>query len=67
VGVLGALFSSVTFVEEETEAPEESVTVAVQEMTSFRDAMLLSNVRVEDVPKPTEVVSFIHTYEEFRD
>ena len=52
----------VTVAEDEAVSPEVSLTVAAQEITSPRDALLLSKVRVEALPKEADVLSLVHWY-----
>ena len=60
VGVLGARLVRDTVADPDAESPDVSLTVTEQDITSLREAMLLSNVRVAALPKDVEVLSFIH-------
>lgn len=62
LGESGARLSSVTVAVPEAESPVGSVAVATHDITSFREAVLESNIKEEDVPSVLPCVSLLHTY-----
>ena len=63
MGADGALFVSVWLTLSEALSPEGSVTVTLHEISSLRDAKLLSKVSVAEDPSEVPVVALVHVYD----